>query len=273
MAEAKKDVAKVADTKGDVVAADDDFFATTGGTGLEDFGQGDIMIPRIAIIQALSKELEKGHAKYVKGAEVGMYINRATGKLYDGEKGFFAIPLHYAHHYQAWAANNGGPRTDYKSDPSVYNAATPDEKGKRLDPNGDEIVDSNEYFIFIVDPETGDFEPAIINMSGTQTKKSRKWGATMAARREKHPVSGESVVPAMWFYSYHFTTQIERNDSGSWYGYAIGEGPKVMDLPGGKKIFTEAGLMRKQILTGEVKASALSGDEHIGADGGEQKAF
>ena len=40
-------------------------------------------------------KLKKKHAKYVEGAEAGMFYNTVTKKLYNGEKGIEVIPVFY----------------------------------------------------------------------------------------------------------------------------------------------------------------------------------
>lgn len=257
----------------DLVQAEDDFFEGAG-TGLDDFGQGDFLVPYVRIIQALSKELQRGHQKYIQGAQVGQFINSATKKLYDGEKGIDVIPVHYSRRYQSWKPNNGGPAQDYGDDSTVYDSTQPNAEGKRVDAAGNEVTASGQYFVLIVDRETGDFEVAVLSFGGVQQKKSRQWNSQIAARRERHPVTGKSVAPAMYFYSYHITTVPESNDKGQWYGYSITEGPKVMDLPNGREIFLYAKQVREQVTGGELRA-APEEEPHdpVGDEGGEEQAF
>lgn len=243
---------------GAVATVDDDFFGT-GSTGMEDFKQGDFLVPYVRIMQALSKELQRGHAKFLDTAQNGDFINSATRKTMNGEKGFYAIPIHYSKRYQAWKPNNGGPAADYGNDSSTYDNLTPNDKNKRTDDLGNEVTEAAQYFILIVDIETGDYEIAVLSFSGSQMKKSRQWNSLIASRRERRP-DGGSVTPAMFFYTYHITSVPESNDQGQWYGFSIKEGPKVPDLTRGKEIFMFAKDTRDQITTGAIRAAAVEPD-------------
>lgn len=260
------------------VGADDDDFFASGGEGLEDFEQSDYLIPYVRIIQALSKELQKNHAKYKEGAEQSMFINSATRKIYSGEKGFLIVPVKFGHRYMAWRPNNAGPAYDMGDDPKKFNAATPDEKGKRFDSEGNQLTDALQYFVLLVEfgedgKPTGEFEQAVLNFTGSQAKKGRGLVSTIGNRMERypagHPKAGTLFKPAVYFYSYKVTTVPESNDQGSWYGFSIEEGPKVMDLPNGREIFAAAKVLRGMIEAGEVRAAA----EEPEAEAEEEKAF
>jgi hypothetical protein len=258
----------------DLVAADDDFFQEGGG-GLSDFQQSDFLIPYVRIIQALSKELQRNHAKFIPNAQQGMFVNSATRKLYEGEKeGFIAVPVGFGHRYMAWRPNNAGPAYDMGDDASKFNSIQPDEEGKRFDGEGNELTDALQYFVILVDPKTFEWEVAVLNFSGVQAKKGRGWATTINNRMERfpagHPKAGQLFRPNMWFFSYKITTVPESNDKGSWYGFSIEEGPKVMDLTNGREIYRAASELRKRIDANEVKAAI---DREDDAEPGEEKAF
>lgn len=245
----------------DLVSSEDDFFAGAG-EGLDDFQQSDFLIPYVRIIQALSKELQKNHAKYVKDGEQGDFINSATRKLYKGEQGFYVVPVSFGHRYMAWRPNNAGPAYDMGDDATKFNSIAPDEKGKRTDEEGNELVDSLQFFVILVDIATSEWEMAVLNFSGSQAKKARGWSTTINKRMERR--DGKLVRPAIFFYSYKVSTTPESNDQGSWYGFVIEEGPKVKDLANGREIFTAAKTLRDQITAGEVKAAAENPNEESG---------
>lgn len=268
--ESKGDLTVGTNSPGTALANADEFFDAGGTTGLEDFSQGDFLVPYVRIIQALSKELQRGHAKFLEGAQNGDFINSATRKTLNGEKGFYAIPIHYSKRYQAWKPNNGGPATDYGSDSSVYDRLTPNDKNKRIDELGNEVTETAQYFILIVDIDTGDYDIAVLSLGGSQMKKSRQWNSLIASRRERRQ-DGSSITPAMFFYTYHITSVPESNDQGQWYGFSIKEGPKVPDLPRGKEIFLFAKDTRDQITSGAIKAAAVEPEHEDGLDDSDDK--
>lgn len=240
---------------------------------MDDFAQGDFLVPYMRILQSLSKELQKGHQKYIKGSEAGMVINSATKQLWDGEKGLYVIPIAFSHRYQAWRPNNGGPADDYGSNDAIYKAITPNDKGKRFNAEGNEVTDANQYFVYVVDPETGDFDMGVISMSGSQAKKARQWNSVIANRRLK--TAKGTVNPPMFFFAYKVTTVPESNEQGNWYGWSINadEGMAVSSIPNARQILESAKDTRERIKAGEIKTQAeeVEGDDTLGD--GEEKAF
>jgi hypothetical protein len=230
-------------------------FFDGAGEGMEDFGQKDFTVPFIGILQALSKPLQKGHTKYIKDAEQGMFINSATQALYDGDKGIIVVPVHFEHRYVAWKPNQGGIAHDYGSNPEIYDSITPNEKGQRLDPEGNEIVDTMQYFVLIIDPETQSMEAAVLPFSKIHAKKSKKWNNLIRAHTEMH--NGKPMKPALYFYAYKITSVPESNEKGNWYGHAIADYDKLPNLGSfGSMVFNAAKELRAQVTSGEVRAAA-----------------
>lgn len=243
-----------------------------GDDSMDDFAQGDFLVPYLRILQQLSKELQKGHQKYIKGSEAGQVINSATKQLWDGEKGLYVIPIAFSHRYQAWRPNNGGPADDYGSNDTIYKSLTPDERGKRFNGEGNEVTDSNQYFVFVVDPETGDYDMGVMSMSGSQAKKARQWNSVIANRRLK--TAKGTVKPPMYFFAYKVTTTPESNEQGNWFGWSISaeEGMPVSAFPNAREILEAARDTKERIKAGEVKTQAEEVEEDTLGDG-EEKAF
>lgn len=250
----------------------DEFLTDDMADGLDDFSQGDFLVPYLRILQSLSKELQKQHPKYIKGAEVGEIINSATKRTWNGDEGMYVIPLAFSHRYQAWRPNNGGPADDYGDNDAVYKSLTPNDKGKRVNADGNEVTDACQYFVFVVDPETGDYEMGVLSMSGSQAKKSRQWNSLMASRKERRS-DGRTITPPTYYYAYKVTTVPESNEQGSWYGFSIEDGLKVPDLPNGKDIFLAAKETRERIQSGQIKTQAEEVDGEADLTEGEEKAF
>ncbi len=249
------------------LALADEFFGTDDS--LNDFAQGDFLVPYLRILQSLSKELQKGHQKFIKGSESGQIINSATKQLWDGEEGFYLIPIAFSHRYQAWRPNNGGPADDYGSDDAVYKSIAPNDKGKRVNSEGCEVTDANQYFVFIVNPKTGDYEMGVVSMSGSQAKKARSWNSQIANRK----INGKSVP--MFAFAYKVTTVAESNEQGNWYGWSIdgSESVPVPAIPNARQILEDAKSTRERIAAGEIKTQAAENFEGDDLDVGEEKAF
>ena len=78
-------------------------FVKDSGMGLENIDKEDLALPFLKLLQSGSYETKKKHAKYVDGAEPGMFYNTVTKKLYDGEKGIEVVPVYYKMTYPEWA--------------------------------------------------------------------------------------------------------------------------------------------------------------------------
>ena len=53
-------------------------FVKDSGMGLENIDKGDLALPFLKLLQSGSDETKKKHAKYVNGAEAGMFYNTVT---------------------------------------------------------------------------------------------------------------------------------------------------------------------------------------------------
>ena len=78
-------------------------FEADSGMGLENIEKDDLALPFLKLLQSGSYETKKKHAKYVEGAEAGMFYNTVNKKLYSGEKGMNVIPCFYKMTYPEWA--------------------------------------------------------------------------------------------------------------------------------------------------------------------------
>lgn len=261
MAEAEKDTTvpksevAVVEKKSTEVAAFDDFLGDNAGH--EDFDQSDFTVPFLSILQALSKPLQRGHEKYLDGAAQGMVLNSATRALFDTEKqGILLVPVYFHHRYVAWKPDNGGIAYDLGSDSTMYDAITPNDKGKRMDENGNELVDTMEYFCLQIDPKTGSFEAVVVPFSGSFTKKAKRWNNLIRAQTEQK--DGRPVRPPIYFYAYWLKTVPESNQKGSWFSWDVTMAQRVPELENGAMIFAAAKELRQSVSSGELKAAVDS---------------
>jgi hypothetical protein len=244
-------------------------FAADQHMGMEGMTQADMAIPRLAILQALSPQCNKRDEKYIENAEPGDICDTVAGTLYTGADGIFVIPVSYRRAYTEWVPRTKGggfvaDRTPVNAQAALelqkfLDTCDRGEKGEITTPKGNEIKVSGEYFVFLVDPENGDFEPFVLNMGGSQAKKSRKWNSVM--NKFKIEYNGERINPAMFYRTYKLTTVPEQNDQGSWFGWAIVPDQNVIDLPNGETIYKDARDFRQSVMAGRVSVSAPVQDD------------
>lgn len=221
-------------------------------------GQGfdveDVALPWLKVLQDMNDEVKKKHPKQVAGAEPGFFFNTVTQQLWDGDEGIILLPVAYRRSFTEWVTrkNGGGFVADHGSDPSIMRQTTRNEDNQDILPNGHQIVRSMMYYVFVVDEETGDVQPAIFSLKGTQLKKGRNWNARMTQLMIPDG-NGNKFNPPKYYMSYKVTTLLEQNDQGTWYGVEIAPYKSVFEFPDGATLLRKAMEFEAMVKQGDVK--------------------
>jgi len=199
--------------KHEVMAKD---FETDSGMGFEKADKDAYAIPFLTVLQDLSPQVKKKNAAYVDGAEPGMIYNSVTEKVYNGEEGILIVPVSYHRNYIEWVPRSAGGGFVAAHDIEPEGAEwINDEAGVRcMLPTGNELADTRNHYIVLVD----ELEPALICMTKTQIKKSRKWMSQMQALKFKGS-NGKLFTPPMFASVFKATIVLERKDQNEWYGW------------------------------------------------------
>jgi len=196
-------------------------FEDDAGGGFEESDKESFAIPFARIVQKLSPQCDETSGEYIEEAKAGMLINSVTEELYDGKEGMKVIPCHFRRSFIEWNTreNGGGFVAEYDSANGALIETTRDEKKRDITADGTQLVDTRCHYVLIVNDQ-GITTPAVITMSSTQTKKSKKWmtGMQNLLRERK---DGTLYNPAMFQSVYNLTTVPESNDQGNWYGWKI----------------------------------------------------
>ena len=194
-------------------------FVKDSGMGLENIDKGDLALPFLKLLQSGSYETKKKHAKYVEGAEAGMFYNTVTKKLYSGEKGIEVIPCFYKLTFPEWAPferKEGRPVSPDRG-PEVLAKTKKDSSGKDVLDNGNQIIKTANHFVII----NGDKpEKALMAMKSTQLKVSRGWNSLMQDQFESDPKTNKNV-PAPMFSRIYKLNSVENSGSFTWHGYRV----------------------------------------------------
>jgi len=202
-------------------------FVSDSGMGLENVDKGDLALPFLKLLQSGSDETKKKHAKYVEGAEAGMFYNTVTKKLYSGEKGIEVIPVFYKMTYPEWAPfekREGRPVHNDRG-PGVMSKVTQNDRNKDMLDNGNEIIKTANHFVIINGERP---EKALMTMKSTQLKVSRQWNSLMENEVEVDPKSGKSLQ-APTFSRIYKLNSVENTGSFTWHGYNVSMIKKVDD--------------------------------------------
>ena len=197
----------------------DALFEADAKLGFENIDQESLALPILKLLQNGSGEAQKRNQNYVEGAEPGMLLNTVTKKLYDGAKGIEVIPCHYKLEYQEWAdfgTGSGRPENIYDANSDIL-SKTKNEMGKdRLD-NGNYILTVGQHYVLIRDGNST--ENALISMSSSQGKISRKWNSMMMSIT----LDGKNgpYTPPSFSHKYRLTSVLNSGKGNQWYGYNV----------------------------------------------------
>ena len=222
MNEETRDVAK--QESGSLATLD---FVSDSGMGLENVDKQDLALPFLKLLQSGSDETKKKHAKYVEGAEAGMFYNTVTKKLYNGEQGIEVIPEYYKMTYPEWAPfekREGRPIHNDRG-PGIMSKVTQNDRNKDMLDNGNEIIKTANHFVIINGERP---EKALMTMKSTQLKVSRQWNSLMENEVEVDPKSGKSLQ-APTFSRIYKLNSVENTGSFTWHGYNVSMIKKVDD--------------------------------------------
>jgi hypothetical protein len=203
-------------------------FESDAHAGFENVKTESLALPILKLLQDGSSEAQKRNEAYVEGAEPGMLYNIVTKKLYDGNKGIDVIPCHYKLEYQEWSDFGTGlkkPEQIYPDTSDILTKTTRDQIGKDRLPNGNYILTVGNHFVLVVDGSS--VETALILMSSSQGKVSKKWNSMMMSitmNGEKGP-----FTPPSFSHIYRIKSVLNSGKGKQWYGYSISKVGPVTD--------------------------------------------
>lgn len=188
-------------------------FSKMAGAGFEHASKGDYALPFIGVLQKMSPQVDKKDAKYVKGAEAGMFINSVTSDLFDGDQGICVIPVEFRKVFLEWVPRDkgGGLRGEYLT--------REDAEAKKQEDTV--IVDTANHYVLLKTPMG--WEPVLISCTSTKLKFSRNWMSQMARIK----VGGQGAP--MFAKKYILKTITQENAKGTFFNIKV----EIIDGPDG----------------------------------------
>tara|TARA_R110002096_G_scaffold268315_2_gene462132 strand:- start:338 stop:1144 length:807 start_codon:yes stop_codon:yes gene_type:complete len=238
-----KAVAKAAKLDLAVLASDS---KDASGFGNLDLSR-DIAIPYINILQSNSPQLNPSKAEHVEGAQVGQFYNTVTQEV---SASLNVIPVLYQLRYVEWKPreSGGGFVEAHDADSGILSKTKRDQMTfKDVLPNGNYIATTAYHYVMVQD-KAGAWSQAVISMTSTQLKKSRRWNSLMLTQKVNGP-SG-SFTPPTYAVIYKLTTVSESNDRGSWFGYQVEKAGQVEDVD----VYNEAKSFSTAASRGDIEA-------------------
>lgn len=235
-------------------------------TGLENVTAKDIIIPRLAILQALSPQLDPTKPEYIKGAERGQFIDIGSEEVWSGQ--LELLPVYFATIYLEWAprASGGGLVNNYGTDASILGKCTRDENNRNALSNGNYVVETATYFCFNL---TANGRRSFLPLSSTQLKAARQWMTKITQQREQTS-DGREFMPPIYWRSWIAAVVPQSNAKGSWYGWKFSPGQTLMQLKNGAALMKEAAAFANEAKAGLVRGDFATMTEELHEDDGKK---
>lgn len=250
MASKKQTTAVVATEKNLPAEALELNFVADAGAGLENADVQSMAIPYLLVLQALSPQLET-----VDGAKAGLIIDSITNELLTEIE---VVQCGYKRHYVRWGDREAGG--GFKGAYSALDVERGTLEGLqrefdgRLTIEGDQLADTREHYV-LYKSVSGDWRPAVISMSRTQVKRSRRW-MTLVQSKEMRRADGKPFTPPSYAYIYTLTTQKEENAKGKWYSWTVTGSRQIDDA----ELYSRARALHAQIAAGDVQLAVPEPD-------------
>jgi hypothetical protein len=159
--------------EGAVATQDDvpDYIKRGQARGSENVEMTDLVIPRIELVQALSKCLKENDPSYIEGIKQGEMYNTVTRENYGSA--IQVVPVFFRKEYLAWRDQKkgggfaGAHPTVEACEKAIDEQENPDEW---------EATETAQQLVLIVKKD-GSIEEAVVSMNKTKLKVSRNWNS------------------------------------------------------------------------------------------------
>lgn len=184
-------------------------------TGFENVTSNDMAQSIISILQSNSPQCDKKNEAYLANAEEGHFFDSASKECYPK---LLVVPIGFSSSFVEWVdrTKGGGFVGRYNENhPRVREAV---QVGNKLVfDNGNNLKETKEHHILILPPNGGLPKLAVLPLSVTQIKHSRRWVSEMSSKVVDLPDGSMKKLP-MFFQTYELATGVESNAKGAWYG-------------------------------------------------------
>lgn len=234
--EKSKAVALVKPASQGLAVVDESFDGYSGGEGFEHATARDVIIPRLAILQALSPQLTKTKPEYIEGASAGMFCDTGTGDLF--EDSVEIIPCFFARVYLEWHPRKSGKglAKNHGTDASILEQCTPDDKGRMILPNGNYVAETATYYFINVSAGN---RRGFVPLTSTQLKAARRWMTLLTAEKLQR-ADGSMFTPPIFYRSWKASVVPHSNAEGDWFGWKFEPSRTILELDPSKALLAEA---------------------------------
>ena len=182
-----------------VSSTDIDFLADAEEFGAN-YSQEQMTTPFLNILNALSPQVTRGKAEFIKEAQVGNFFNTVTKELYDGEKGLNIILSTFKESFIEWVprTQGGGFVHEYNIAEGSQIRTITDEHNNAIIQPGSAYGTPGNYLSLthtrlgaIVSEDLSSWTPVVLSMSASGIKVSRNLNACHKLMEWKNPATGK----------------------------------------------------------------------------------
>lgn len=229
-AEKNKEVTVLKKTNTAVAMPNDIDFSADADEFGANYSQEQMTTPFLNILNALSPQVTRGKAEFIKEAQVGQLFNTVTKELYDGEKGINLILSSFKESFIEWIPRNegGGFVGEYDVMTGVkaitetdvnFNAVI--QTGSPVGTPGHWLVQTHTRLGAIVSDDHSSWSPVVLSLSNSGLKASKNLNARHKLMDWKNPATGEAGALGkcpMPLILWKLKTKLATNKNGdSWF--------------------------------------------------------
>jgi hypothetical protein len=233
----------------------------------------DMAIPFIQVLQQLSPQCVEGDPAYIDGAKAGMFLNTVTGELFDGKgDGIRLVSIAYKASYIEWVPRNAGGGFVNEYDVAEGASIRTQRNDIGLDiiqtgspqgTPGNQLSYTHTHYVFVVRAD-GTYEPALLTMTSTQVKHSKKLNFQIANLK----LPGSATPAPRFFGVWRGQTEMNKNDQGIWYTWKFSREGSILDLGElGSALYAAAKDFARSVAAGETKADYAKTDAGAAGSG------
>lgn len=240
-------------------------FSGDADAGFENADRDSYAVPFLKLLQAMSPQCKRSNGAYIAGAEEGMILDTINETVTDGSEGITIIPVHYERKVIEWESTevNSGLIAihDIADGLEMLKHATRDDKNNDVLSNGHVLLLVNEHFVIVVG-EDGSLQPALIGMSKSQQKVSRKWMSQMKGLRMTGPDG--SFTPPMFANRYRLSSVPENSNGNDYMNWKV----EIIGPVESEEQYLAAKSFRDAVFSGDAKVDhAAAAGESATTDG------
>lgn len=250
-------------------------YGTDANAGFENTTTDDYSMPFIAVLQALSPQINKKEER-IEGAKVGMLFNTVTEELMDGDKGFEFVPVHREQVFVEWKprANGGGyiGKHELKSqlvlDAQAANRRN--DKDTLLTKDKNELMQTAYIYGLIVHEDGRNPEPVVLAFTSTKLRVYRHF-MTKVNQFQILTSKGKKETPPLFGHRLRVTTTEQSNQHGTFYNFVLAplNGDRENSLLDPRSdLYALAKKLAESIRTGVAKVNYDSQDGGDSSSGG-----